>query len=259
MTRTIVLLLAFLMLSPLARAAPRSADLPSAYGGTQRIWYDAPANPWATVILFPGGDGVMGLDANGGINKLRGNFLVRTRQAWLRHGLAVIIPDVPAALSSLRDQRSSANYAADIAALVRYARENVAAPVWLVGTSNGAIAAAGGAARLTRGELGGIVLTSSVASQTRQGLQTETVLSVPLGRINVPALVTMHTDDSCPASPPSQAAHIHDAITAAPRKGMLRFSGGLPPRSGPCEAASAHGYLGIEPEVIGQIVSWMRQ
>jgi hypothetical protein len=39
----------------------------------------------------------------------------------------------------------------------------------------------------------------------------------------------------------------------------MLFSGGSPPISDPCEARSAHGFLGLEAEVIGQIAGWMRR
>ena len=52
-----------------------------------------PAAPTASVILMPGGDGHIGAGANGEITQLRGNQLVRTREAYRARGLAVLVVD----------------------------------------------------------------------------------------------------------------------------------------------------------------------
>ena len=261
--RSLLALLLASALAPPLRAAPATTDLPSAFGGTVRVWHDAPANPWATVILFAGGEGKLGLGTDTGIRTLGGNFLVRTRQSWLAQGLAVIIPDAPDSVSALRDERARPEHAADIAAMVRLARQlHPAAPVWLVGTSNGSISAANGAAALSagpRGQLAGLVLTSSVSRRARQGQQSATVLSIPLGAIAVPTLVVAHQHDECANSPPDEALRIRAMLTAAPRTDLVLVDGGLPATSAPCEARAAHGFLGIENDVIARITTWMRR
>lgn len=260
----LVLVLATAVAAPL-RAAPQATALPSAFGGTIHVWHDAPATtPWATVILFPGGDGRLGLGADGAIRSLGGNFLVRTRQTWLAQGLAVLIPDAPDSLSGLRDERARPEHAADIAAMVRLARQlHPAAPVWLIGTSNGTVSAANGAAGISstgaRGQLAGLVLTSPVTRRGRQGPQSATVFSLPLAAIAAPSLVVAHQQDECAVTPPSEAPRLRAALTAAPRTELLLMDGGLPATSGPCEARSAHGFLGIENDAIARITTWMRR
>ena len=44
---------------------------------------------------------------------------------------------------------------------------------------------------------------------------------------------------------------------AAPKREALWIAGGEPARSEPCEAASAHGYLGVETQTVEQITAWM--
>jgi len=238
--------------------APEVIAVPAASGGPQLVWFDRPAAPWAAVILFPGGNGKIGIAADASIRNT-GNFLVRTRQTWLAQGVAVLIPDVPNGWDDLLNRRSTTDYATDVAALVRLARERTRAPVWLVGTSNGTIAAAAGAARLTRGEIAGVVLSSSVTRLGRQARQSETVFSVPLGDINVPVLIVAHQDDTCVATPPTDAERLRAALRATPRGEVVMATGGLPPTSAPCEARSAHGFLGIETEVVARITGWMRR
>lgn len=45
-------------------------------------------------------------------------------------------------------------------------------------------------------------------------------------------------------------------MKATVRLGFFVF-GGAPPQSGPCDAFSAHGYLGKESETVEQMVNWM--
>ena len=74
------------------------------------------------------------------------------------------------------------------------------APIWLVGTSQGSIGAAYGAAHLP-GKVAGVVLTSSVAGHSNSG---ETVFDSDLGAIAVPALVVVEPrPDTLPHRPAS--------------------------------------------------------
>ena len=51
-----------------------------------------PSSPVASVILMPGGDGLINAGPNGQINRSIGNQLVRARNAYLARGLAVLSP-----------------------------------------------------------------------------------------------------------------------------------------------------------------------
>jgi hypothetical protein len=118
----------------------------------------------------------------------------------------------------------------------------------------GTISAASVAARLTEGGPDGVVLTSSVTFQ-KTG---ETVRTARLGDIRVPTLIVRHKDDSCRASPPSDAPSLYGWLTRANPKEILTFEGGGPPKSEACEALAHHGYIGIEPQVVDAIVEWIR-
>ena len=52
-----------------------------------------PAAPQASIILMPGGDGHIAAGPDGAIGKLKGNQLVRTRNAYLARALAVLVVD----------------------------------------------------------------------------------------------------------------------------------------------------------------------
>lgn len=53
------------------------------------------APPRAAVVLLPGGDGRLKLDGAGGINRLRNNFLVRTRTDFHDAGYVTALVDAP--------------------------------------------------------------------------------------------------------------------------------------------------------------------
>jgi len=60
-----------------------------------------------------------------------------------------------------------------------------------------------------------------------------------------------HHQDGCQITPYAEARRQSD------RYPLISVSGGKPPQSEPCEALSAHGYLGKEPETVEAIVHWM--
>lgn len=230
-------------------------DLPIAGGGTQRVYYRIPEQPVAALLLLTGGDGLLTIDGDGHINR-PGNFLIRTRESWVTRGFAVAIPDVPTDRSNLYGSRLSASYGEILRQMVADLHGRTSAPIWLVGTSQGTVAAAAGAARLTGGEIAGVVLTSSLTRPSR--VSTETVFGAGLDRVTVPALILSHRGDRCAATPPSDADSIRAALTHAPATEIILVEGGSPPRSDACEAFSEHGYLGIEPQVVTRIGDWIK-
>lgn len=231
-------------------------DLPIAGGGVQRVSYHMPEQPVAALLLLTGGDGLLAIDGNGHINR-SGNFLIRTRESWFAQGFAVAIPDVPTDRSNLMGNRLSASYGEILRQMVADLHGRTSAPIWLVGTSQGTIAAAAGAARLIGGEIAGLVLTSSL---TRPGgrRSSESVFGAGLDRVTVPVLILSHRGDRCAMTPPSDAESIRAALTHAPATEIILVEGGSPPRSDACEAFSEHGYLGIEPQVVTRIGDWIK-
>jgi len=240
-----------------AALAASTVDLPASGGGKERVLYMAPANPVAALIMFPGGDGHIKLGPDG-TPAAGGNFLVRTRDAWVAQGMAVAIPDVPDNQRNLFNHRTTADYAADIGQIVAYVRTQTKAPIWLVGTSQGTNAAVGGAARMTKGEIAGVVLTSSLTRQGGKPEFKETVFAANLGAINVPVLILSHTGDQCQITPPGDAASIKAALKTSPKVDVQMVSGGLPPISDPCEAKAQHGFYGMEDQVVAQIAGWIK-
>lgn len=242
-----------------AQAAPiqKVAAVPFS-GGTQTVLYVGPQNPSAIVVSFAGGAGQLKIAPDGKIG-IGGNFLVRTRELWVDRGVGVVIPDMPAGYANLFNRRNTSEYGDAIARLVAFARTQANVPVWLVGTSQGTNAASNGGARLTHGEIAGVVLTASITRPGGKPLFKETVFDNRLAAINVPVLIVSHAGDSCVQTPPGDGAKLKAALTASPRNEVVLMSGGLPAKSDACEAFAEHGFYGVEIETVQRIVDWMNR
>jgi pimeloyl-ACP methyl ester carboxylesterase len=224
----------------------------SVEGASNRLLFVAPAaKPTAAVVMFPGGDGVIGITDDGAIAKPN-NFLIRTRELWLAQGFLFVAVDTPPGQG--RARTGDAGQRA-IAAVVAEVKKRTSAPIWLVGTSAGAPATMAGAASLPTGTIHGAVISSPVSTGSRR----ETVFDVKLERIAVPVLIQIHENDGCQLTPPANAPRIKSALTAAPVVEIQQFSGGGFPRSGPCEALAQHGFLGIEDQVVAAAAGWIKQ
>jgi alpha-beta hydrolase superfamily lysophospholipase len=155
---------------PVPQAEER-VNLATRPGVTQPIYVTPAANPVATVVLFPGGNGIYAA--------LRQNFLVRIVPDLLRQGLSVVVVDAPSdqAGGMTWPFREGMEHTRDIGAVIDFAKTRSPAPVWLIGTSAGTISAANGAAAAGK-RISGLVLTSSVWARG--------IAAVPLEKIVVP-------------------------------------------------------------------------
>jgi hypothetical protein len=247
-------LLALLPAAP-ARAGEELIMLPTRAGVTQPFWLlTPPAAPVASVILFTGGNGLLA-SARGPVLSSN-NFLIRSRAKFAAAGFLVASVDTPSDQPTLEDFRGTAEHARDIAFVIAYLRAKAAVPVWLIGTSMGTISAANAAARLKTGGPDGLVLTSSILTSTRNSRSL--LNTVAVADIAIPTLFVHNKDDACFRTPFGGLSGMMEDFTHAPRKALIAVSGGAPPQSDPCEPLSRHGYIGIEDEVVGDIVHWIK-
>jgi pimeloyl-ACP methyl ester carboxylesterase len=228
-------------------------DLPLTGGERQRILYASPARPKATIVMLPGGAGDVGLRRDGNVLH-DDNFVVRTRSLWVQRGYAVLIPDT-VDRANLRGVRSSPEYAALVEDLVGFAHGQASGPVFLLGTSQGSIAAMNGAAHAQPRAISGVVLTESVS---QMGASGETVFSADPQDVRAPALVVANQDDRCDVAPPEDAPRIAAAMTRSASVDLISVAGGVQRSSRPCGSLTPHGYYGIEAEVISRIDGWMQ-
>jgi hypothetical protein len=151
-----------------ASAGDQVERVPTRRGVEVPVMIDAPAKPTAVALLFPGGDGALGL-SDRGIAKGADNFMVRTRARFAAAGIVAVVVDAPSDHADGIDGfRTSAEHAQDIAKLVAWARARWKQPVWLVGTSRGTISAADAASRGV--EIDGLVLTSTITAGDKEKL-----------------------------------------------------------------------------------------
>lgn len=252
----VICLFCLLLASPLRAETPAVVDLPTRPGITQRLLVLAPPDPRAAVILFAGGHGGLQITPQGEFGWGKGNFLVRSRQLFADRGLLTIVVDAPSDRQSppfLSGYRQTADHVADIRAVIAWARERAAIPVWLVGTSRGtqSVAHVGTALNDAAGP-DGLVLTSSILADRK----SRPVPAMPLDRLAVPVLVVHHELDGCSVCAFADIPALMDKLAHLPRKQLLAFNGGNT-RGDPCEAFAYHGFNGIEGEVVGRIADWI--
>lgn len=262
------------LLAPAAAAADGCAEVLQIGQSGSHEFYAALAlpdrgAPVATLILLPGGSGVVKLNDRGCPRGLTGNSLIRSMPAFHAAGLATALVDAPPELQGpdgLGEFRIDARHAQGLATLLRELRARVAAPIWLVGTSRGAISAANAASRATADAApDGLVLTSpvTVGNRGRAAWTAHSVFDLSLERIRMPLLVVGHEADRCFRSPPGNLARIAAAATASPRKQVAVMTGGPGSRFagtdlGACEGREPHGFADQEADLVAGILRFVR-
>jgi hypothetical protein len=246
--------------------AEELVSISTARGVDQKFILSTPSSqPHAAVILFAGGHGGLGLDRDGSSVKIgwgQNNFLVRAREMFSDSGFVVATVDSPGDKSKGMNAiwRLSKKHAADVQSLVEFLKSKYDLPVWLVGTSMGSFSVAGYVSHFPSG-VDGIVFTSSVTRSKNDWKIKEThpngVASVDFQSVSLPVLVVSHNDDGCDLSPSSDANKLASSFPAGRHVRVLLFDGGKEPESGPCQALSAHGFLGIERDVVSDIADFI--
>lgn len=220
-----------------------------------------PDNPVASVILFAGGHGGLGLQSTTSMAWGKGNFLVRTRERFAAQGLTVAVVDSPPDHKQMNGIfRMSADHASDIEAVVAHLKKRADVPVWLVGTSMGTFSAAGGAIR-AKG-VDGLVLSSTITRSNPDWLiassHPDGVASMALSKVTVPTLILSHRKDGCDLTPAADTPKLASRLTKAARVEIALLDGGSPPQSEACDAYSQHGFFGIEEEAVGAIARFIK-
>jgi pimeloyl-ACP methyl ester carboxylesterase len=242
-----------------ALSAARVVDVPTRPGVTERVLFITPAAPKAAAVLFAGGNGYVGINADGTLVN-GGNFLVRTRASFAARDVAVAVVDPPSDRLQppyLGGFRQTPQHVADIRAVIAWLRAQTHVPVWLVGTSRGTQSAAYVATVLATPAAGGpdgLVLTSTIL--VGSNAHDRPVPEMPLGTIAVPVLVVHHRHDGCPLCPFSDVPRVTRALRGSPRIETITVDGGTS-TGDPCEAFAYHGFNGIEPQVVGAVADWI--
>jgi hypothetical protein len=262
--RWVAACLLMVMLSSGAARAQNSTlvSIQTPRGVKQAFILIKPDKPVASVILFAGGHGALGLQSASSMKWGKGNFLVRMRDKFAAHNLMVAVIDAPSDRQNGMNAifRMSGAHGGDIGAVADYLKKQAAVPVWVVGTSMGTFSAAEGA--IAAKNVDGLVLTSTItrakpnwdiARSHRDG-----VASMPLQKVTVPALIVSHAKDGCDITPARDAPKLRKGLANAKPVDVVLLSGGDPPKSDPCEAMSQHGFLGIEGQAVDAIAKFIK-
>lgn len=203
------------------------ADETVTIGGSRAVLIK-PAAPRASVILMPGGNGAIAAGDHGDINSLRGNQLVRTRQAYAARGLAVLVVDADTPL----------------AAAVQFMAA-IKRPVTVIATSRGTIRAARGIAGGARPDA--LVLTSGFLSP--ESGSSQNVVSILGSPASLPrTLVIEHREDSCRFTLP---AGVEPFVKWSGGRARAAWVRGGANEGDACQARAHHGFNGNDGQVVG--------
>lgn len=207
----------------------------------------------ATVILMTGGGGGIGLvDGKPTVN----NFLVRSRDLFYDQGFNVAVVNRASDVGELNyGYRINKEHIGDLKKVVEAVKQVSPLPIWMIGTSRGTVSTTAAAIDFGNEQLAGIVLTSSVTSQNKQGA----VPTQKLDRIRIPVLVLHHERDGCNACRSYEVRNIMHGLDNAPFKKQIMVNGGGNPEGGVCTGMHFHGFVGMEREAVAIMADWIRK
>ena len=222
--RSLAFLAAALLLTASAAQAEEVVDLGNGFVGNGRALLNKPAGKArAGLVLLTGGDGNIGIGSDGSVAR-GGNWIVRTRGAYARSGIASITLDA----------------GADPAKAVEYMR-GIAPRVVVVAMSRGALKVAD----TLSARPDGVVFASSILDGARG------MIGDP-GRLP-PTLIIHHRQDSCRLTLPDSAVTFQQWTGGKAR--LIWIDGGSS-TGDPCQARAYHGFIGREGQVVAAITSF---
>ncbi len=233
---------------------------------TQKFIFLKPQNPVASVILFEGGVGQLELGLTGGKPQPSINpngFLVRNRKLFAKHGLNVAVIDAPSDLPNglYQMDRISDRHTTDMRAVIDFLKNESNVPIWLIAMSNSPLSAVNIATNLKE-EITGIVFASIKTSYNSKWaihkVYPNGMLDVA-DKITVPTLIVHHKYDKCKNTLPFKVKELKDAMVNCPKVDLLYFQGGKMPEHPDCWPLSPHGFYGIENQVIGNVVGFIKE
>ncbi len=260
--RAAVFLLALSVAMPLAaNAAEPTVEIPSRNQKIRAILLK-PEKPVASVILLVGGHGQMDIARDGGIEWGRGNQLVRTRAEYLKQGFAVLVPDIAPNWKGADSKPQSGyrwhpQHGADLGALVAYMR-TIAEPVVIVGTSRAAVST-GVMLLVTEGKNRPdlVVLTAPMLMPAENQPSFQKAIQGKAEKAQIQMLVIGHKKDECKYTLPA-SIEAFQRWRGGDMLEIVMLDG--PQGTGhPCEAQAAHGFIGIDDQVVKTVSDWIKR
>jgi len=182
--------------------------------------------PRAVIVLVPGGDGDIGISGDGSVARDR-NWIVRTRGAYTRAGMASLLLDA----------------GANVGTAVSEGRK-IAPRVIVVAMSRGSTRIPSSLSA----QPDGLVLASSFLDQIQGQLGSPAALP--------PTLVAHHRGDTCARTDAGQVAPF--MAWAGSRARLVWISGGSD-FGNPCGNQGHHGFVGREGAVVSAIIGFVQR
>jgi len=206
---------------------------PVEIGGT-RVLLMKPKVPTASLILMPGGDGLINVTSDGRLGRMKGNSLVRTADDFVKRNFVVLIIDADT----------------DLSAAVDYMR-TIKRPVIVAGTSRGTLRAAQGIAKGARPDK--LVLTAGMLTPEsgHRSFNVQSVLGTP-DKLP-PTLIVHHRRDGCRVTLPGG---VEPFLKWAGNKARVTWLDGGISEGDPCEAFGYHGFNEIEARMVAAVASF---
>ncbi len=208
------------------------------------------SDPRAVLIMIPGGEGHIGLTRE---RQDLGGFYRRALKplsdaSETSGTLDVVVFDSPYPLPAgdvYPTSRGSSDHLDRIESVVRYWRDKLGKPVWLMGHSNGAISVA----EFLREK--GDIVDGVIVSSSRNGIKVPDDTALPV-------LFLHHRNDACSKSAPQRASAAFDDLRSASRSAASFnwIEGGRPEPGNPC-ASGFHMYFGAELDAAKAIDSFI--
>jgi dienelactone hydrolase len=254
-----LLALPFLLAATAVAAQTESVVEIQSRGQTVRALLLKPVNPVGSVVLLAGGHGVLALSRDGKIGWGAGNQLVRTRAEYAKAGFATIVPDAASDMGTPAKPKDGYRYSAphgqDIGAVIAYMRA-IKAPVTLVGTSRGAVSAGVALAQTaaaTRPDA--VVLTAPMLMTVGNQPSFQQAIGNNPQKAQLPFLVIGHKKDSCKYTLPETIEKFRSWHRGKVDVVLLDGPEG---KGDPCEAQAAHGFAGIDGQVVATATGWIK-
>jgi pimeloyl-ACP methyl ester carboxylesterase len=242
--------------------------IPSRPGYTQTFIFSRVANPVASLIMYPGGKGYIGIFPNGSA-QFDAFIVYRARKLFAEQGFNVAVLDAPSEWGSrgIWEQQRSPEYAAHNAATIAWLRQQANVPVFLLGFSAGAISATGVAAQLgDKGADGLILLSPWMPPKEKWPIPNfvfDSSNAIPswsgLNRIRGPMLIVHHLEDSCYFSLPEYVPFLASALSAARKPDVIGLQGGASPSGNACYPGGRNNFNGLERDVADAVGNWVRR
>lgn len=217
--------------------------------------------PKAVVVLVSGGFGLLKFRfAESGLKweEKSADFLVRNKDRFLDHEMAVAIMDAPSDQMShgyTPKFRKSAEHMEDLRAVISDIKTRLpGAGLVLIGNSQGSTSVAYAGKALGK-EVDGVILTASVfdwAPPAWRLLHDANLSDFDFSQIASPLLIVHHADDRCVATTYSSAAKL------AGKYPFITVKGGEAVQDNGCGPLGPHGFLGREASVITEIKNWIQ-